>query len=268
MTPLLHVAGHFGEYLQGRLGPGGPVVLVTLPCAALGVQAWQGADGSRLRLAGAGWPRHALRPFLRDLGCRLSGKVRLRAMVPAGLGTGVSTARLVALARLGGYAGGPDALARACLRLEGASDPLMYAAPARLLWASRVGLALDHLPPLPPHEVIGGFWGRPERTDATDQTFPDIADLVAAWPCAGGLAGFAALASESARRTQALRGPQGDPTPALARALGALGWVRAHTGAARGLIFAPGQTPVGARAVLRAAGMRHILHFRAREAGA
>ena len=26
------VAGHFGEWLQGRLGPDGPVALVTLPC--------------------------------------------------------------------------------------------------------------------------------------------------------------------------------------------------------------------------------------------
>ncbi|TCP38104.1 hypothetical protein EV662_12129, partial [Rhodovulum marinum] len=33
------VAGHFGEFLQGRLGPDGPVVLVTLPCPALAVRA-------------------------------------------------------------------------------------------------------------------------------------------------------------------------------------------------------------------------------------
>ncbi|BAJ82867.1 BluE protein (plasmid) [Acidiphilium multivorum AIU301] len=27
------VLGHFGEFLQGRIGPGGPVALVTVPCA-------------------------------------------------------------------------------------------------------------------------------------------------------------------------------------------------------------------------------------------
>ena len=32
---LARVEGHFGELLQGRLGPAGPVVLVTLPCPVL-----------------------------------------------------------------------------------------------------------------------------------------------------------------------------------------------------------------------------------------
>ena len=32
------VAGHFGEWLQGRIGPDGPVALVTLACPALGVE--------------------------------------------------------------------------------------------------------------------------------------------------------------------------------------------------------------------------------------
>ncbi|WP_363322866.1 asparaginase domain-containing protein, partial [uncultured Alcanivorax sp.] len=31
MTPAT-VTGHFGEWVQGRFGPEGPVVLITLPC--------------------------------------------------------------------------------------------------------------------------------------------------------------------------------------------------------------------------------------------
>ena len=37
----VRVAGHFGELLQGRLGPSGPVALVSLPCPALWVEARQ-----------------------------------------------------------------------------------------------------------------------------------------------------------------------------------------------------------------------------------
>jgi hypothetical protein len=59
-----------------------------------------------------------------------------------------------------------------------------------------------------------------------------------------------------------MRGPAGDPTPGLARDLGALGWLRAHTGAARGLIFAPGTVPRGAHDALRAAGLRALVRFR------
>lgn len=254
----VRVAGHFGEWLQGRLGPYGPVVLVTLPCPAFALQGI--AQPGPLRVQGM--TARAARDFLHPLGLRLPGRVRLRAGVPPGLGCGMSTARLVALAQLAGWDGPPEALARACVAFEGASDPLMFAAPARLLWASRLGVSLGVLPALPRHELIGGFFGGPVRTEATDTDFPDIADLVAEWHAARDLADFAALASESARRSLALRGPLGDPTAELARELGALGHVIAHTGAARGLIFAPGTVPAHARAALRAAGLRGLVQFR------
>lgn len=70
-----------------------------------------------------------------------------------------------------------------------------------------------------------------------------------------------ALASESARRTLALRGPVGDPTAEIARALGAAGYAIAHTGAARAFLFVPGTLPAGAGAVLRAAGLTGIRRF-------
>lgn len=252
------VTGHFGEWMQGRLGPSGPVVLVSLPCAAVGLHG--------ICLPGQGHVQGMVardaRGFLRVLGLRLPGRVRLRAGIPPGLGCGMSTARLVALARLSGWDGPPAVLAGACVALEGASDPLMYPAPERMLWASRLGMSLAALPALPRYELLGGFWGRPLRTDPQDNRFADISDLLADWQAATRLAAFAALASESARRTLALRGPSGDPTAALARDLGALGYVIAHTGAARGLIFAPGDVPGGAVAQLRAAGLRGVIHHK------
>lgn len=263
MRRAVRVAGHFGEWLQGRLGPSGPVALATLPCPATGVAARcrPGPPAAPLRLRGAGMAPEAAAAFLATLGLTLDGRVRLRPRAAPGLGTGVSTARLVALARLAGWQGPAEALAQACVAWEGASDPLMFDAPGRMLWASREGRVLGALPALPRHEILGGFRGPPCRTDPEDDAFPDIADLVEDWARARDLAGFAALASESAARCVALRGPAGDPVAGLAARLGALGWVTAHTGAARGLIFAPGTIPAGAPAALRAAGLRGILRF-------
>ncbi len=262
MTRNLRVEGHFGEYLQGTLGPRGPIALVTLPCAQTGVIAHHQPARQGLRVAGAEMSRPQVLSFVSSLGGKLTGHLRLRALVAPGLGTGVSTARLLALARLSAWDGPPEMLARACVGFEGASDPLMFDAPERVLWASRMGQILQPMPALPRHEVIGGIWGAPQRTDARDAAFPDISDLVTDWAKADSLAVFAGLARESARRCLHLRGPLHDPTEALAKELGALGWVMAHTGAMRGLIFAPGQVPARARATLRAAGMRGIVQFK------
>ncbi|WP_444455575.1 propanediol utilization protein [Rhodobacter capsulatus] len=261
MSRALHIPGHFGEWLQGRLGAEGPVVLVTLPAPALGLDL-RFRPGPGLRLHGAGLTPARARQFLAPLGLDLRGRIVLRPVVAPGLGTGVSTASLVALAQLAGWDGPPEILAQACVRAEGASDPLMFPAPERLLWASRQGRALALLPALPRYEILGGFSGAPARTEAADSAFPDVTDLVARWQRAETLADHAAIASESAARCSALRGPGDETAPDLAARLGALGWVRAHTGAARGLIFAPGQVPEGAVAALRAAGWRGILRIR------
>lgn len=254
----LRVTGHFGELMQGRLGPRGPVALISLPCPALWVElpARTGDCGlidarrAGLLLSALGRaPAPALPP--------------LRATMPQGGGAGSSTAALVALARAQGFDGPPEALARACVAAEGASDPLMFPRAERLLFAPRQGRVLRRLPVLPAFEVIGGFWGAGQRTDPQDIDFPDIADLVAAWPGDGGVASMAALVAESARRTLAHRGLSADPTAALAKALGARGWMIAHTGSARGLIFAPGEVPPEAASRLREAGFAGVLRFAA-----
>ncbi|MBZ4021640.1 hypothetical protein CKO11_04095 [Rhodobacter sp. TJ_12] len=257
MRQARHLPGHFGEWVQGRLGPNGPVVLVTAFAPSLGLAASH-RPGRGLSVHGAGLSPARARRFLALLNLRLRGQVVLRPCVAPGLGTGVSTASLVALARLAGWQGPPERLAQACIAAEGASDPTMFAAPDRLLWASRQGRVLAQLPALPRHEILGGFCGAPARTEPQDSAFPDVADLVARWQGSATLADFAALASESAARCTALRGPGGADMPALVARLGALGWMRAHTGAARGLIFAPGTVPEGAEAVLRAAGWRGL----------
>lgn len=257
---MTRVYGHFGELLQGRIGSGGPVALVTLPCPALWVDAhvtrgrrfglYQGQQAVR---------RDVLRQLLQRLSLPVQGLFTLKLSMPLGGGAGASTAALLSLA----LAAGADrdlGLEAAVLAAEGASDPLLRQRPERVLWASRHGVALAELPALPRFEVLGGFWGPGQRTDPKDQDFPDISDLIAAWP-GSDLATMADLASRSARRTLALRGPRNDPTETLARHHGALGFCIAHTGAARGLIFAPHKVPHQAHLDLRAAGFSRITQF-------
>ena len=256
------VAGHFGEWLQGLAAPGGPVALVTLPCPTLCLTATaRPARGLLLHDPARILPPGRARAFLRALGLRAQARIRLLPQMPPGGGAGASTAALVALARLCAPDAGPDQVARACLAVEGASDPLMFRDPARLIWASRRGAVLGHLPEPPRAEILGGFYGPPMRTDPADRRFPVIDDLLQDWARGGDLAHHAQLAAESARRTLALRGPADDPTEALARTFGALGHVIAHTGAARGLVFAPGTVPPEAAARLRAAGFTGLHRF-------
>ncbi len=262
----VRVAGHFGELMQGRIGPSGPVALISLPCPALTVSG-RVLPGPGLAIHGAGQrlvtPARARR-LLDRLGVGLSGRVILDAAMPAGGGAGASTAALVALARLAGAAAPPLALARACIAAEGASDPLMFDAPERMLWASRRGLVLELLPALPRFDILGGFFGPHRRTEARDMDFPDIADLIAPWrdaAAAGDAPALARLATTSARRTLALRGPAADPTEGLAEELGAVGFAIAHTGSARALLFHRGGIPGGAAARLRRAGFRGIVTF-------
>jgi len=273
------VSGHFGELLQGRLGPDGPLALVTLPAPELRVNArlLRGAFGVHCsgddRLLGR---RDAAALCRLVTGRAPAGRLLLRAGMPAGGGAGSSTAALLAATLVFAAARGRSApaagqLAQVCLDLEGATDPLMHADPGRLLWAPRQARALAVLPALPELCVIGGFLGPGRRTDPRDLDFPDIADLADAWPEAaarGNLSALARLATESAQRTLQRRGgPALEPMLAVGARLGALGAMIAHTGSARGLIFAPRAMPAAAFGELRALGLRQVrrLHLAAAE---
>jgi len=155
-------------------------------------------------------------------------------------------------------------VARASIAAEGASDPTMFAAPERMIWASRQGEVTETTPPLPRFEVVGGFFGPMRRTDPRDSDFPDVGGLAADWTQAARTQdrqALAEIASESARRTRVHRALAADPTEGLFRDLGALGHAIAHTGAARALLFAPGTVPEGWATALRGAGFRRLVRF-------
>lgn len=251
------VSGHFGELIQGRLGPEGPLALISLPCPALWVECAAGLPAFS-GLIGPNRVKALCNALSLPLPINMPGIV---ATMPPGGGAGSSTAGLVAIARHLGFTGSPEVLARACVLAEGASDPLMFAAAERLLFAPRAGHVMRTLPALPRFEVVGGFFGPVLRTDPVDLAFADIADLVTRWQPDMSLPQLAELTSISAQRNLALRGPESDPTSALAADLGALGWVIAHTGNARGLIFPPGMVPPVARATLESAGFANVIQF-------
>ena len=253
LAPAYRVAGHFGELLQGRLGPDGPVALVSLPCPPVWVQ---------IVPEGFAPPETQVRALCWALGLPFPAHVpRVQATMPIGAGAGSSTASLVAVARALGYAGQPEDLARACVQAEGASDPLMFDHAERILFASRQGQVLRRYGPMPRFTVVGGFFGPAIPTDPGDTDFPDIADLVEVWDRDDRLHHKAELAAESARRCLAARGPADDPTQALAVELHAAGIVIAHTGSARGLIFPDDAVPPHARCALAEAGLDGIIQF-------
>ena len=248
--------GHFGEWLQGTVE--GRVVLVTVP-APLEARVERLGDGP---LEAPGLPDPAA--FLAALGLPARGRYRLSLDMPPGGGAGASTASLLALAEAAGARAAPAALAAACRAAEGAVDPLMLPEPDACLWAPREARAIRALPAPPPACIVGGFWGPAARTDPADDAFPEVSDLLPLWEGAvrtGDLATCAAVACTSAARTTAMRGPDGDPTPDVAMRLGALGWLRAHTGSARALVFAPRAVPEGAEAMLREAGYAGTVRF-------
>ncbi|MDD9923266.1 MAG: propanediol utilization protein [Boseongicola sp.] len=253
---MARVAGHFGEWLQGRLGPDGPVVLVTLPCPRLSVSV---VEGGPVNIPHS---NAALQRFFDDLEISapdLQG-FGLALDMQLGSGCGASTASLLALAKWAGAVASADRLARACVAAEGASDPLMFDTPENLLWASRKGEIVDRLPSLPDYEIIGGFWGAPTQTDPGSDAFPDIEDLVAAWKQAKSLEEHAVLASQSASRLDAAtRNPP--PISDICRRLGAVGHIRAHTGNARGFVFHPGSVPDNWNETLIDAGFSDPLRF-------
>lgn len=236
------------------------MVLVTLVPDAIALTA-RADPAPRLFWAAAGQgalPVTRLARLLAALGAAAPARLALRLPFAPGLGTGMSTASLLAAARLLVPGASPADLAAACLWAEGACDPLMFPRPDGLLWASREARVIGPLPPPPRAHLLAGFFGPPRPTQAADTDYDDISDLVPAWARAPGLAACAGLATESARRCLARRGPAADPTAALARDLGALGWTASHSGAARALIFAPGKVPPGAEAAARAAGLRGV----------
>lgn len=263
------VAGHFGELLQGRLGPDGPVVLVTLPCPAfVTCVSFEPSPGPiEADDPVSDKARAAARQVLLRLGrAGQGGRLGIVRPVAPGLGAGSSTAETLgavrAVAACHGVRLGADVEAELCLMAEGAIDPLMHAGP--VLFASRAGRVLRRLPGLPALAVAGGFAGPPRPTDAGDARFAEIewaAERLAHACGAGDAAAVGVVSEASAAANQALRpNPAWQAVGRIGSETGALGRVVSHTGAAIGLIYR--EVPAGVTDRLSGAGLRDVLTWK------
>lgn len=261
----VRVSGHLGELLQGRLGPEGPVVLVTLPAPGLWLEVMRrdGAFALSPSLAQV-LDADRLQALLKLLEVPLTGQFAARVAMPVGAGAGASTAALLAVAQLVAPHLSMPQIEAICHQIEGASDPLLRIGAERILWASRRAEEVGQLPPPPDLLVVGGFVGAAVRTDPQDMNFPDISDLLAAWPDAcGDPDAFAALVTRSARRTLALRGGcDPEALQALGQRIGALGFAIAHTGTARAFLFPAAHRPEPTLRGLAALGWSHLQSLR------
>ncbi|MDG2339995.1 MAG: propanediol utilization protein [Paracoccaceae bacterium] len=265
-TRIARVSGHFGEWLQGKFGENGPVALISVQCPSFWVQvACSSSEAFVYQPEMAGLSADKAQAILAALRILPETTVHARSNTPVGAGLGASTASLVALARAATKRDlGAEVIAKACLSVEGATDPLMYPDFDRLLWASRSGKILARYAPPPKFEVLGGLVGLPQITDPKDNNFPEISDLIKEWPIATGrgfLQEVGDLATESYRRTTTLRDAAPEPTMDLAKDLGAIGIIRAHTGSARGFLFKPGTVPSSGLHRLAEAGYSNATQF-------
>lgn len=259
------VFGHFGEWLQGRLGPDGPVVLVSMSCPEFWCEVQvKPSNAFEILQTRQVLSENRIKECLDHLGVTDPVAVSLSGSIPIGAGLGASTASLAALIKAVKPTWDENKVTSTCLMIEGATDPLVFDQFDKILWASRKGQIVQNFSNPPKFEVIGGLWGDAETTDPHDDHFPDVYDLIPLWEkaaCEKSLSITAALASESARRTTALRGPFNDPSEAVTTELNALGFTRAHTGSARGFLFAPGKVPAIAMDHLRGHGYTHLTRF-------
>lgn len=270
---IARVSGHFGELVQGRLGPDGPVALVTLPCPCLVTEVWFQPQPSDLAVDGDA--PHARRLAMQLLANwapeGMGGTLRINRAATPGTGAGSSTSDLLgtirAIAAAFRVAPAPEVEASLCLDIEGAVDPLMHGS---VLFASREGRVLRALPPLPAFQVVGGFAGPGQPTDPGDLDFPEMTSVFAALEAAmakGDLAGVAQAAQHSAKANQDRNpNPVWDEVTSMATKLGALGVVVSHTGSAIGLILPPGQATGPTEAALCSMGLTGVLAFQPTEA--
>lgn len=264
------VHGHCGELLQGRLGPGGPVALVTLPWPELEARAWFAPSPCapllvRVKAPGAHDPqvaKKAARAALSALGrAGWGGRLILANPAPVGGGAGSSSmdalAAIRAVAAAFGVRFGASQEAALSLQAEGAVDPLMHDAP--VLFASREGRVLAMLPPAPKLLVVGGFDGPGRETASAAPSDLDVTDLAAGLTRAFAdrdLEEIGRVATFSAEADQAQNPkPHWAEIMALAKETGALGVAVSHSGSAVALLFEPGESGA-ARAAL--AGLAEI----------
>ena len=176
------VNGHFGEFIQGKLGVNEPLVLVTIPSRFYKVQVTYTKGSFEVVQNGTSFYNRTVVSELANLAnARLNGRITICLSMPEACGLGSSTATRVGILRAIRPSISVNSIVSICLKHERASDPIMYKSPERLLWAPREGKIIEKLPRLPKISCVGGLFGLPLKTNPLDNNFPIIKDLVDMW---------------------------------------------------------------------------------------
>ena len=263
------VAGHFGELVQGRFGPNGPVALITLPAPPLVTEVtYQPSEAPLSAVDGdSAKALAAAHLVLARAGLSARGALGITRPAPPGLGLGSSTAEVLgairAVAGASMLALAPEEEAALCREAEGACDPLMW--PDPVIFASRQGRVLRPLAALPCMRIVGGIAGPPQSTDPGDGAFPDQTVLFEQATQAlaqGDLGALGAAATASAEANQARNpNPAWEVMCAFGQEHGAVGVVVSHTGPAIGLVLEPGRSGRRVAAALGQAGLDRVMRF-------
>ena len=257
------VNGHFGEFIQGRLGVTDPLVLVTVPSRFFKVQVTYTEGAFEVVQNGTSfYDRSVVSELAKLAKARLSGRLKICLSMPEACGLGSSTATRVGILRAIRPDISVNSIVSICLKHERASDPIMYKSPERLLWAPREGKIVEKLPRLPKISCIGGLFGSPLKTNPSDNNFPIISDLVDKWKRTEMTdKNFAEICAESSERTISIRKLSDDPTRKITKEIGALGFSIAHTGNVRNFIFPYRSIPSNAEKILSSYGFRNVHRF-------
>ena len=257
------VNGHFGEFIQGKLGVNEPLVLVTIPSRFYKVQVTYTKGSFEVVQNGTSFYNRTVVSELAKLAnARLNGRITICLSMPEACGLGSSTATRVGILRAIRPSISVNSIVSICLKHERASDPIMYKSPERLLWAPREGKIIEKLPRLPKISCVGGLFGLPLKTNPLDNNFPIIKDLVDKWKRTNMTdKNFAEICAESSERTISIRKLSNDPIRKIAKEIGALGFSIAHTGNVRNFIFPYESIPSIAEKTLASYGFKNVHRF-------
>lgn len=255
------ITTHFTELLQGLFETDGGIIrgLVTLPCPNFYTRVTVEIDRSDLRVRsepeGFAKTEAAVANTLRYLGVRNAGAiVRVRSIVPEGIGAGSSSGDVVggiiATARALGSDLTAAEMAFLTVDTEKASDPLMYLADPTFvpLFAHRGGTIIERFPGrLPALEVLGITDGAPVDTLGhtpaaydrhTRNEFTLLREGVRRAVASGDAGLIGTVATRSAEINQNfLRKPQFDRWREMAADHGAVGISVSHSGSAVAFLF-------------------------------
>ena len=257
------VNGHFGEFIQGKLGVTEPLVLVTIPSRFYKVQVtYRKGSFGVVQNGTSFYDRSVVSELAKLANVRLKGRITICLSMPEACGLGSSTATRVGILRAISPSISVNSIVSICLKHERALDPIMYKSPERLLWAPREGKIVEKLPRLPEISCIGGLFGSPLKTNPLDNNFPIIKDLVDKWKQKNMTdKNFAEICAESSERTIRIKKLHDDPTRQIAKEIGALGFSIAHTGNARNFIFPNESIPSNAEKILSSYGFKNVHRF-------